>query len=96
MAADGGDEGSSGGVGDEEMVLGAGAGEEWSGCQMFVLPVAVGSQRGRVTALESARMLASDSAAAAIGPEEACGVGGRNTIRPPPLCPSAARPHGAS
>ncbi len=31
MAADGGDEGGSGDVGGEEMVLGAGAGEEWSG-----------------------------------------------------------------
>ncbi len=31
MAADGGDEGGSGDVAGEEMGLGAGAGEEWSG-----------------------------------------------------------------
>jgi hypothetical protein len=58
---------------------------------MSVLSVAVGSQRGRMAALESARMPAVDSVAAVIGPEEACeGGGGRNKGCPPPLRPSAA------
>ncbi len=46
---------------------------------------------------ESAKMLASESAAATIkSAEEACIVEGRDIGRPPPPCPSIARPRNAS
>ncbi len=61
-----------GGVGGEEMALGAGAGAEWSrvltGC---IVGNCRGNRRERATVLQSVKKSASGSVAAANGPEEA-------------------------